>query len=96
MSSYDINPFDVPDSEKVALLAERSARLLASDGIDHVDAAVAQVLEHKFYADLAGTTTRQQRVRLMPTLTAVCVDADTGASRRWRALRHRSVAAGSS
>jgi TldD protein len=78
VSSYDINPFDVPDSEKVALLAERSARLLASDGIDHVDAAVAQVLEHKFYADLAGTTTRQQRVRLMPSLTAVCVDADTG------------------
>jgi len=78
VSSYDINPFDVPDSDKVALLAERSARLLASDGIDHVDAAVAQVLENKFYADLAGTTTRQQRVRLMPSLTAVCVDADTG------------------
>jgi TldD protein len=78
VSSYDINPFDVPDGEKVALLAERSARLLASDGIDHVDAAVAQVLEHKFYADLAGTTTRQQRVRLMPSLTAVSVDADSG------------------
>ena len=80
VSSYDINPFDVPDSEKVALLAERSARLLASDGIDHVDASVAQVLEHKFYADLAGTTTRQQRVRLMPT-----------SDRRLRRRRHRAV-----
>src|SRR6185437_9542825 len=55
-----------------------SARLLAAEGVDHVDAAVAQVLENKFYADLAGTTTTQQRVRLLPTLTAVRVDPDSG------------------
>src|SRR5450432_4829798 len=78
VSSYDVNPFDVPDSEKVALLAERSARLLASDGIDHVDAGLAQVQENTFYADLAGTTTTQQRVRLMPSVTAVRVDPDSG------------------
>ncbi len=78
VSSYDVNPFSVPDADKVALLADRSARLLAVDGVDHVDAGVAQVLENKFYADLAGTITTQQRVRIMPTLTAVRVDADTG------------------
>src|SRR5450432_4711922 len=78
VSMYDVNPFDVPDAEKVALLADRSARLLAAPGIDHVDAGVAQVLENKFYADLFGTTTTQQRVRLSPSLTAVSVDAETG------------------
>jgi len=48
ISAYDVNPFDVPDADKVSLLAERSARLLAADGVDHVDAGVAQVLENKF------------------------------------------------
>jgi len=78
VSAYDVDPFSVPDADKVALLAERSARLLAAEGVDHVDAAVAQVLENKFYADLAGTVTTQQRVRLMPTLTAVRVDSESG------------------
>ncbi len=78
VSAYDIDPFTVPDTDKVDLLAERSARLLKADGIDHVDASVAQVLENKFYADLAGTITTQQRVRLMPTITAVRVDAESG------------------
>jgi TldD protein len=78
VSAYDINPFDVTDRDKVALLADRSARLLGANGIDHVDAGVAEVLENKFYVDLAGTATTQQRVRVMPTLTAVRVDAESG------------------
>jgi TldD protein len=78
VSAYDVDPFEVPDAEKVALLAERSARLLAADGVDHVDAGAAQVRENKFYADLAGTTTTQQRIRVMPTLTALRVDAESG------------------
>jgi TldD protein len=78
VSAYDVDPFSVPDAEKVELLADRSARLLAADGIDHVDASVAQVMENKFYADLAGTITTQQRVRLMPTFRAVRVDAESG------------------
>ena len=32
VSSYDINPFDVADTEKTGLLAEWSARLLAAKG----------------------------------------------------------------
>jgi len=78
VSAFDINPFDVPDHEKVELLADRSARLLSADGIDHVDAGLAQVQENKFYADLAGTSTTQQRVRLMPSITAVRVDPESG------------------
>ncbi|MFJ6698416.1 TldD/PmbA family protein [Streptomyces sp. NPDC091272] len=78
VSSYEINPFDVPGQEKSELLAEWSARLLRADGVTHVDASLLTVQENKFYADTAGTVTTQQRVRLHPQLTAVAVDGDSG------------------
>ncbi|MGI5257079.1 TldD/PmbA family protein [Streptomyces angustmyceticus] len=78
VSSYEINPFDVADADKSGLLAEWSARLLAADGVAHVDAALLAVQENKFYADSAGTSTTQQRVRLHPQLTAVAVDPASG------------------
>lgn len=78
ISAYDVNPFEVPDAEKAALLADWSARLLAADGVAHVDASLLAVQENKFYADTAGTSTTQQRVRIHPQLTAVAVDASTG------------------
>jgi TldD protein len=77
-SSYQQDPFQVPEADKIGLLTEWSERLLASDGVDHVDARVAQTRENKFYADLAGTVTTQQRVRLDPEVTAVAVDATSG------------------
>ncbi|MGX1129624.1 TldD protein [Streptomyces glaucescens] len=78
ISSYEIDPFTVPDEEKAGLLAEWSRRLLAADGVDHVDASLLTVHENKFYADTAGTVTTQQRVRLHPQLTAVSVDDSSG------------------
>ncbi|UQA96201.1 TldD/PmbA family protein [Streptomyces halobius] len=78
VSSYDINPFSVPDAEKTGLLAEWSARLLAAPGVAHADASLMTVQENKFYADTAGTSTTQQRVRLHPELTAVAVDPVSG------------------
>lgn len=69
ISRYDVDPFDVPDAGKTALLADWSSRLLVS-GVDRVDATLLQVKENKFYADSAGTTTIQQRVRVHPTLEA--------------------------
>jgi TldD protein len=75
VSAYDIDPFDVNVADKVALLGEWSRGLLARDGVDHVDAALLQVREGKFYAD-GATTTTQQRVRLHPALTAVAVEKD--------------------
>jgi TldD protein len=77
-SEYRIDPFTVPTREKVDLLAEWSQRLLAADGVDHVQAAVAQVRENKFYADTAGTSTTQQRVRIAPGFTATAVDRAAG------------------
>lgn len=78
VSSYEIDPFDVADTEKSGLLAEWSARLLAAEGVAHADASLLTVKENKFYADTAGTSTTQQRVRLHPQLTAVAVDPVTG------------------
>ena len=78
VSAYDVDPFTVPTRDKVALLTEWSQRLLASDGVDHVHAAVEQVRENKFYADTAGTSTVQQRVRVGPSVVATAVDRAAG------------------
>ncbi|MEV4505726.1 TldD/PmbA family protein [Streptomyces klenkii] len=86
VSSYEVSPFDVPDAEKSALLADWSARLLSADGVAHADASLLTVQENKFYADSAGTTTTQQRVRVHPQLTAVAVDPATGGFDAMRTL----------
>ena len=86
ISAYEIDPFTVPESERVARLTELSERLLSADGVDHVDAALTQVLENKFYADTTGTLTTQQRVRVHPEFTAVNVDRAAGAFSSMRTL----------
>ena len=78
ISDYDIDPFTVDPSEKVARMADYSRRLLEASGISHVDATLRQVKENKFYSDTAGTTTTQQRVRIHPVLNAVSVDQESG------------------
>jgi TldD protein len=78
VSSYQVDPCTVAESDKAAVLADWSSRLLAAGVVDHVDASVFVVHECTFYADLAGTTTTQQRVRLEPDVTAVAVDATGG------------------
>jgi TldD protein len=75
VSAYAVDPFSVATAQKIALLAGWSAGLLASPGIDHVDASLLQVKECKFYSD-GATTATQQRIRVHPELTAVCVSAD--------------------
>ncbi len=86
ISAYDINPFDVPEADRVGRLAELSGRLLSSDGVDHVDAHLMHVMENKFYADTAGTATSQQRVRTQPQFTAVNVDRGAGSFSSMRTL----------
>jgi TldD protein len=86
VSAYEVNPFEVPDSEKSALLADWSGRVLAADGVSHVTATLLTVQENKFYADTAGTITTQQRIRLNPELEAVSVDERTGAFDSMRTL----------
>ncbi|MGA8210459.1 MAG: TldD/PmbA family protein [Nocardioidaceae bacterium] len=78
ISAYDIDPFSVALADKVDLLAGWSAELLAAPGVEHSTVSLSQVLENKFYADLAGTTTTQQRVRVEPDVEVHGTDAATG------------------
>ncbi|MDT4938035.1 MAG: TldD protein [Pseudonocardiales bacterium] len=86
ISSYDLNPFEVSESERIARLVELSERLMSADGVDHVDTHLMQVLENKYYADTAGTVTTQQRIRVHPAFTAVNVDRGAGAFSSMRTL----------
>ncbi|MFE4514823.1 TldD/PmbA family protein [Kitasatospora sp. NPDC056783] len=86
VSAYELNPFEVPDAEKTALLAERSSELLAAVGVSHVQAFLETVQENKFYADTAGTMTTQQRIRVHSELEATSVDERTGAFDSMRTL----------
>ncbi|HEU5485701.1 MAG TPA: TldD/PmbA family protein [Microlunatus sp.] len=72
-SAYDLNPFDVPEAERSARMLELIDALLGADGVTHTSANLPLVQENKFFANLAGTTTSQQRIRLQPSLTAVNV-----------------------
>jgi TldD protein len=79
VSSYEIDPLTVALSDKVDLLADWSAKLHAAPGVSHSTAVLRQVVENKFYTDLAGTTTTQQRVRLQPDLEIHGTNGATGA-----------------
>ncbi|MGW6377120.1 TldD/PmbA family protein [Rhodococcus sp. NPDC055112] len=86
VSGYEVDPFEVPTAEKIELLTDYSARLSSADGVDHVTASVMQVKEQTFYADLAGSTITQQRVRLHPQLEATAVDQSAGSFETMRTL----------
>jgi TldD protein len=77
VSSYDVNPLDVPVSDKAALLIDWTNRLRTGAAVDHASAFLLQVQENKYYADLAGTRTTQQRIRLQPGFEAMGAGADT-------------------
>jgi TldD protein len=78
VSAYEIDPLTVPLGDKVELLADWAARLLAARGVEHSTGSLQQVVENKFYTDLAGTTTTQQRVRLQPDFEVHGTDEATG------------------
>jgi len=73
VSAYDVDPFTVDEAEQQARVLGLSERLLAAPGVSHSSAHLAYVQELKYFANLAGTSTLQQRVRIQPQLTAVHV-----------------------
>ena len=66
----DIDPFEVPDAEVLALLESRSAGLLSSAEVQRVDARFLASRDLTYYADSAGTDTLQQRTRVHGEVTA--------------------------
>ncbi|CAB4721467.1 MAG: TldD/PmbA family protein [Actinobacteria bacterium] len=77
VSSYVTNPLDVPVADKAAVLIDWTERLRTGAAVDHASAFLQQVQENKFYADLSGTRTTQQRIRMMPGFEAMGAGADT-------------------
>ena len=86
VSDYRIDPFGIPTADKIAVLEEYSGRLLNADGIDHVSAGLTAAKEQTFYADTFGSSITQQRVRVLPSLEAVTVDAGAGTFDSMRTL----------
>jgi TldD protein len=80
------DPFGIAAADKIAVLGEYSGRLLAADGVDHVSAGLRAAKEQTFYADTFGSSITQQRVRVMPVLEAVAVDAAAGTFESMRTL----------
>src|SRR5680860_520002 len=78
VSAYDLNPLEVPTADKAAVLTEWTTRLRKHASVGHATAELQQVQENKYYADLAGTRTTQQRVRLQPGFEAMGSDEKTG------------------
>ncbi len=86
VSSYDVNPLDVPLADKTGLFSGWTRELLAADGVDHATGGLDQVQENKYYADLGGSSITQQRVRLAPNLEVHGTDAATGAFDSMRSI----------
>ena len=78
VSDHDVNPFDVPEADRAAVLAAWSTALLAARPVSSVQAMCVAVEENRFYADLAGTTTTQRRVRVHPQILITGTHPRTG------------------
>lgn len=77
-SEFEIDPFDVPEDERVAVLADRSRALLADPRVTHADARLLAVRESVSYADTAGSRTAQVRRRIEAEWTATAIDQRLG------------------
>ncbi len=86
VSDYELDPFEVPTAARIAWLLERSTRLLEQPGVSHTLASARAVKENGYYADTAGTSTTQQRVRIEPHLEATAVDASSGSFETMKSL----------
>lgn len=91
VSDFEIDPFSVPDGEKVDFLRGINQIVLDSGKVNHVDFRVHQVLENKYLASTAGSRIVQQRIRLSGNFEAVKTDASTGA---FETMRSNAVPVG--
>jgi len=72
-SAFEIDPLTVPMGDKIALLAEWSARLGDAEVVAHTSAYLRAASEHTYLADLNGTRATQHRVRLHAQLEVLGV-----------------------
>ena len=96
VSPYVVNPLEVPTAEKAGLLIDWTNRLREHGFVQHASASLQQVQENKYYADLAGTRTTQQRIRLQPAFEAMGSTPAPATSTRCARSPRRSATATSS
>ena len=94
VSAYEIDPFDVDEAERQGRMLGLIGRCWPPTASATPTPTLAYVQENKFFANLAGTTTTQQRVRIRAQLTA-CQRRRRTASPRCARWRRRSAGAGS-
>ena len=75
-SAAEVDPFDVPIEDKVALLLSANEAALAVKGARFVTSTMFFLREEKTYANTDGTTTVQTIYRSQPSLTVTAVAAD--------------------
>ena len=73
VSDYEIDPFAIPEADKIGRLAELSSALLGATSVNYAGASCMFVKEQKHYADSYGTSTTQQRVRIQTQIDAVSI-----------------------
>ncbi|MBU6243702.1 MAG: TldD/PmbA family protein [Actinomycetales bacterium] len=78
-SPYDIDPFEVSQAERLAVITERSLALRADRRVDHVDASLLAVREGVEYADSHGSHTEQVRRRIEAQWSVTAIEGRTGA-----------------
>ena len=78
-SPYELDPFDIPEAERVAVLHARSRDLLDDPRVAHADARLLAVRESVDYADTGGTRTSQTRRRIEAEWAVTAIDSRTGA-----------------
>lgn len=78
VSAYAADPFAIDPTDRVERVGGLCRTLFAAEGVNHVDGMFGAVMENKFYADTAGTSTTQQRVRVICRIEATQVDPAGG------------------
>jgi TldD protein len=97
VSPYEIDPFEVSDTERIERLVALSSAA-TGPGVDHVTASLELVDEHKLYADLAGSRTLQRRVRVFPQIEVMSTadgyhsmrTVNPPMARGWEAVAHNA------
>jgi TldD protein len=72
----DIDPFEVPDADVLALLRQRSAQLLSDAAVQHSEAHVHAARDLTYFADSGGSDALQQRTRIESQVTGFHVAED--------------------
>jgi TldD protein len=78
VSPFDVDPFEVPLTDKAELLIEAAKGVLATPGVAHASAGVSVVGEDRAFVSSEGAEVHQIAYRVMPHLTATAVSRRLG------------------